>query len=36
VGIHDHVLFSLLHLSDDITEMLREDVNAKPAVPWVR
>ncbi len=36
MGIHGYVLFSADHLSDDQIEMLREDVNARDAVPFYR
>jgi uncharacterized lipoprotein YddW (UPF0748 family) len=36
LGIHGYCLFAYSHLSDEQLQMLREDVNAEPAVPYFK
>ncbi|NLY01276.1 MAG: family 10 glycosylhydrolase [Rhodopirellula sp.] len=36
MGIHGYCLFALSHLSDEQLAMLREQINAEPAVPYYR
>lgn len=36
MGIHGYCLFAFSHLSDEQLEMLRNDINAEPAVPYFR